>query len=73
MLWAGKIQNRVVDRQEKLGRRPLESAGERGLAQILYQVIAHEPPELTRRNPHISAKTNNFRRPLAGAGHRLLP
>jgi hypothetical protein len=51
----------VIDGDEEVGSRPAKSAGERRLAREFDDVVADEPPELSRGNPDTAATTNDFR------------
>jgi len=48
---------------------PLESASERGFAEVLHYSISNPTPELLGWNPYRAAATNHSCRPLGGAGH----
>src|SRR5688500_17242129 len=69
MLRTRQIQDCVVDSYEEIGSRAAKSAGERGFAQVLDDVIANETPKFAGRNPDIPASTHDFCRAFAGAGH----
>ena len=69
MLGTSSIQNRVIDRDEEIGRTPAELSGKRRLAEVLDEVLAHQLPKLLWRNPDTAAATDDFRRTFGGAGH----
>jgi hypothetical protein len=69
MFWTSQIQNSVINRYEEIGWLPSKPSRKGRLAQVLDNVITHQPPKLPRRNPDAAAAANDFRRSLAGAGH----
>jgi hypothetical protein len=60
MLRTGQIQDCVIDSYEEIGSRAAKSAGERGFAQVLNNVVANETPKLAGRNPNVPAATHDF-------------
>jgi ribosomal protein L4 len=60
MFGTRKVQDCMIDANQKVGRLAAKSAGQWRLAQVLDQAVADESPKLTWRNPDTSATTLNF-------------
>ncbi len=74
LLGAGKIQERVVDADQKIVRITLELPDQRRLANELNYLVFHQGPELLSRDPYYSLATNNLCGSFRSAGQgRLLP
>ena len=61
MLGTGHIQDRMTDSNEEICGLPAELSGERWLAQVFDEILAHQLPKLPWRDPHTTATTQDFR------------
>jgi hypothetical protein len=66
MLGTRKVQNSVIDSDQKILRFSFELAGKRRLAQVFNNVIAHQSPELPGRDPDTTCITQDFGRVFGG-------
>jgi hypothetical protein len=73
MLRTRQIQDCVIDGNEEIFGWSAKFSGERRFAQVFDNVIAHQPPKLTRRNPDIASATDDLCRAFTGAGHSSPP
>ena len=69
MLGTGHIQDRMTDSNEEICRLPAELSGERWLADIFNQVLAHEEPKLPGGNPDTATPAQDFRGVFGLTGH----
>ena len=60
MLGTGQIQDRVIDGYEEISSASAKSPGQRRFAEKLDDVVTHELPEFSGRNPDIAFTADDF-------------
>jgi len=60
MFRARHVKNGVIDANQEVVGLTFELAGERTFVEVLDDIVANQPPKLTRRDPYTADETNHF-------------